>query len=72
MKLPTLILWGSQDRLIPPEHGQRFHQDITGSHIEVFEGLGNVPHEEAPETKVQAATRFLGLSPLVRSPASSN
>jgi pimeloyl-ACP methyl ester carboxylesterase len=72
LRLPTLILWGSQDRLIPPEHGQRFHQDITGSHIEVFEGLGHVPHEEDPEVTVQAVTRFLGLSPLVRSPASSN
>ena len=72
LRLPTLILWGNQDRLIPPEHGQRFHQDITGSHIEVFEGLGHVPHEEDPEVTVRAVTRFLGLSPLVRSPASSN
>jgi pimeloyl-ACP methyl ester carboxylesterase len=72
LRLPTLILWGSQDRLIPPEHGQRFHQDITGSHIEVFEGLGHVPHEEDPEATVQAVTRFLGLPPPVRPPARSN
>ena len=29
LNMPTLILWGSEDRLIPPEHGQRFHQDIA-------------------------------------------
>jgi pimeloyl-ACP methyl ester carboxylesterase len=61
LRLPTLILWGSEDRLIPPEHGQRFNQDISGSQLQVFEGLGHVPHEEAPKATVQAVTRFLGL-----------
>jgi pimeloyl-ACP methyl ester carboxylesterase len=61
LSLPTLILWGSEDRLIPPEHGQRFHQDIAGSQLQVFEGLGHVPHEEDPEATVQAVKRFLGL-----------
>ena len=36
LNLPTLILWGSEDRLIPPEHGQRFHQHIAGSQLQVF------------------------------------
>ena len=63
LNLPTLILWGSEDRLIPTEHGQRFHQDIAGSQLQVFEGLGHVPHEEDPEVTVQAVKRFLGLPP---------
>ena len=61
LRMPTLILWGSEDRLIPPDHGQRFHHDITGSQIEVFEGLGHVPHEEDPQATVQAMKRFLRL-----------
>jgi pimeloyl-ACP methyl ester carboxylesterase len=61
LNLPTLILWGGEDRLIPPEHGQRFHQDIAGSQLKVFEGLGHVPHEEDPEATVQAVKRFLSL-----------
>jgi pimeloyl-ACP methyl ester carboxylesterase len=63
LQLPTLILWGSKDRLIPPEHGQRFNQDIAGSQLQVFEGLGHVPHEEDPEATVQAVKRFLSLPP---------
>jgi pimeloyl-ACP methyl ester carboxylesterase len=61
LNLPTLILWGSEDRLIPPEHGQRFHQDIAGSALQVFEGLGHVAHEEDPDATVQAVKRFLSL-----------
>jgi pimeloyl-ACP methyl ester carboxylesterase len=72
LRLPTLILWGSQDRLIPPEHGQRFHQDVAGSQIQVFEGLGHVPHEEDPEATVQAVVSFLNPSPPARTPASSD
>jgi pimeloyl-ACP methyl ester carboxylesterase len=62
LNLPTLILWGSEDRLIPPEHGQRFHQDIARSQLQVFEGLGHVPHEEDPEATVQAVIKFLSRS----------
>ncbi|PUE42715.1 alpha/beta fold hydrolase [Limnohabitans sp. Bal53] len=63
LRLPTLILWGSEDRLIPPEHGQSFQRDITDSQLQVFEGLGHVPHEEDPEATVQAVKRFLSLPP---------
>jgi pimeloyl-ACP methyl ester carboxylesterase len=59
LNLPTLILWGSEDRLIPPDHGRRFHHDIKGSQIEVFKGLGHVPHEEDPEATVQAVKKWL-------------
>ena len=59
LSLPTLILWGSEDRLIPPDHGQRFHQDMAGSQLKMFKGLGHVPHEEDPEATVQAVKSFL-------------
>ena len=61
LNLPTLIFWGSEDRLIPPDHAQGFHQDIAGSQLKVFEGLGHVPHEEDPEATVQVVKRFLSL-----------
>jgi pimeloyl-ACP methyl ester carboxylesterase len=63
LRLPTLILWGSEDRLIPPDHGQRFHQDIAGSQLQVFEGLGHVPQEEDPEATVQVVKSFLLIRP---------
>lgn len=56
---PTLILWGKEDRLIPPSLGARFASEIKGSTLVVFDGLGHVPHEEDPATTVAAVQRFL-------------
>ncbi len=59
LRLPTLILWGGRDRLIPPGDAQRFHRDIAGSRLIVFERLGHVPQEEDPATTVVAVKQFL-------------
>ena len=60
LKLPTLILWGGQDRLIPPDNGREFARDIVGSRLVMFDKLGHVPHEEDPERTVAELKRFLG------------
>jgi pimeloyl-ACP methyl ester carboxylesterase len=59
VQVPTLILWGGLDRLIPLEHGMLFKRDIAGSSIVVFDDLGHVPQEEAPARTVAAARQFL-------------
>ncbi|APW41102.1 alpha/beta fold hydrolase [Rhodoferax saidenbachensis] len=59
LKLPTLILWGAKDRLIPPDNAKRFESDIAGSQLVVFDKLGHVPHEEDPQTTVAAVRAFL-------------
>lgn len=56
---PTLILWGGLDRLIPPEFGDRFHQEIAGSQLVRFESLGHVPQEEDPLSTVAVFKTFL-------------
>ena len=61
LKLPTLILWGERDRLIPPAIGQLFKQQIVGSQLVLFDDLGHVPQEEDPARTVQAVKLFLGL-----------
>jgi pimeloyl-ACP methyl ester carboxylesterase len=62
LKLPTLILWGGRDRLIPPEIGHRFARDIAGSTLVVFDDLGHVPQEEDPARTLVPVRRFLGLA----------
>jgi pimeloyl-ACP methyl ester carboxylesterase len=57
--VPTLILWGARDRLIPPVYGERFARDIKGSALVRFDGLGHVPQEEDPARTVAAVERFL-------------
>jgi pimeloyl-ACP methyl ester carboxylesterase len=59
IKIPTLILWGGQDRLIPPSHGERFERAIAGSKRVVFAQLGHVPHEEDAAQTVAAVQQFL-------------
>ena len=61
LKQPTLILWGGRDRLIPPEDAKRFHRDIAGSKLVIFDDLGHAPEEEDPARSVAAVREFLGL-----------
>lgn len=59
LKLPTLIVWGGKDRLIPPDNALRFEADIAGSQRVVFDNLGHVPHEEDAQATVKPVLAFL-------------
>ena len=61
--VPTLILWGGRDRLIPPATAQQFEQRIAGSRRVVIADLGHVPHEEDPVRTLAPVREFLGLKP---------
>ena len=59
IKQPTLIIWGGQDRLIPPDNAKRFLRDLAKSRLVMFDKLGHVGHEEDPASTVAAAHDFL-------------
>ena len=59
LNVPTLILWGAQDRLIPLATGLQFERDISGSRFVAFDGLGHLPHQEDPVRTVLELQRFL-------------
>jgi pimeloyl-ACP methyl ester carboxylesterase len=59
IQVPTLILWGDKDRLIPLDFGERFARDIPDSRLVVFDTLGHVPHEEDPARTVAAVLPFI-------------
>ncbi|MFZ6847977.1 alpha/beta fold hydrolase [Undibacterium sp. RuRC25W] len=59
IQMPTLILWGGKDKLIPPENATLFHQDIVGSKLIMFDELGHVPQEENPVVTLAAVNIFL-------------
>jgi len=61
IQAPTLILWGGQDRLIPPPIARIFERDIAGSRLVLFPELGHVPHEEDAARTVAPVREFLGL-----------
>jgi pimeloyl-ACP methyl ester carboxylesterase len=46
--LPSLLIWGSNDPIIPVEHGRAAHELMPGSRLELLEGVGHFPQLEAP------------------------
>jgi pimeloyl-ACP methyl ester carboxylesterase len=48
VEAPTLIIWGSKDRLIPVENAELFQQKIKNSQVHIWDNLGHVPMEEDP------------------------
>jgi pimeloyl-ACP methyl ester carboxylesterase len=59
-QLPTLIVWGERDPIIPVAHGHAAHAAIRGSRLEVFGGAGHFPHREEPVRFVSVLEDFLG------------
>ena len=59
INVPTLLIWGRKDKLIPLKFGKRFKQEIMNSQLIVFDDLGHVPHEENPQKTVLAVLNFL-------------
>lgn len=47
--LPTLIVWGSKDRMIPAWHAVKAQRAVPGCQVELFEGAGHFPHLSDPE-----------------------
>lgn len=58
--VPTLILWGAEDRVIPPDNAKTFHEMIPNSDLQVFDGVGHLAMEEAPGRTAAAIDGFLG------------
>lgn len=63
LRVPTLIVWGALDQLIPLQFGRQFARDIPGSQLVVLEGLGHVPQQEDAVRSVAEVQRFLGVTP---------
>jgi abhydrolase domain-containing protein 6 len=47
--IPTLILWGREDNIVPPLFGLLFEEQISNSTLHVFDECGHAPHLELPE-----------------------
>jgi pimeloyl-ACP methyl ester carboxylesterase len=57
--LPTLIVWGEHDGVIPVAHARLAHAMMPGSRLEVFADAGHFPHHDAPEKFVSVLEDFL-------------
>jgi pimeloyl-ACP methyl ester carboxylesterase len=57
--IPTLIFWGSEDKVIPTEHSRLFKEGILNSHIEIISDAGHAPFAEKPEQVSKILRNFL-------------
>jgi pimeloyl-ACP methyl ester carboxylesterase len=58
-RVPTLIVWGDNDLIIPVSHAHVAHEAIAHSRLEILDGVGHFPHVEAPERFVDVLVDFL-------------
>lgn len=61
--VPTLLLWGEDDRFAPLAGGRRFNEEIPGSELVVLEDTGHFVWEDEPERCSRELARFLGALP---------
>ncbi len=58
-EVPTLIMWGTHDHVIPVAHARDAHASMPGSHLDLFNAVGHYPHCEEPENFVRALEAFV-------------
>ena len=58
-ELPTLIVWGRRDPLIPVKHADVAHHGIPGSRLAIFDDTGHFPHIEQPVRFARVLVDFL-------------
>lgn len=57
--IPTLLVWGTEDRVVPSGHALRAHRAMPGSRLVLFEGAGHFPHRSDPERFLEILREFL-------------
>lgn len=59
IKVPTLLLWGEADAMIPLSNAQDYLQAIPGSRLVTLPRVGHLPQEEAPDRALEPVQAFL-------------
>jgi pimeloyl-ACP methyl ester carboxylesterase len=58
-EVPTLIVWGADDAIIPSAHAADAATTLPHSRVEIFERVGHFPHCEDPDRFVRVLTDFI-------------
>ncbi len=58
-RLPTLVVWGTRDRMIPASHATSAAASIEGCRVELFQGSGHFPHLDDPERFAALVREFV-------------
>jgi pimeloyl-ACP methyl ester carboxylesterase len=58
-ELPTMVIWGERDWLIPVAHARQAHDAMPSSRLEIFPGAGHFPHLDDPERFARVLLDFM-------------
>ena len=58
-EVPTMVVWGELDRMIPVAHAHAAHEAIPGSRLEIFPYTGHFPHRDDPRRFVEVLFDFM-------------
>lgn len=56
--MPTLLVWGARDAVIPVAHAHKAHAAMPGSQLEVFADAGHFPHQNDPDRFLRVFREF--------------
>jgi pimeloyl-ACP methyl ester carboxylesterase len=56
---PTLLVWGAEDRLVPPVYAGEFAGRLRDARVQTVPDTGHAPHLEQPETAARMVSDFL-------------
>ncbi len=59
INIPTLLIWGQQDQIVPLSVGQKLKQAIPNSKLAVIPDCGHMPQEEKPKETAKIISEFL-------------
>jgi pimeloyl-ACP methyl ester carboxylesterase len=59
IRLPTLIVWGAQDQVMPLDCGHLYQQAIPGATLRVIDHCGHWPHFEHPQALAEIIREFV-------------
>ena len=62
LTMPTLLVWGEWDRLIPVQQAAEAVGRLSNGRLEVIPCCGHLPHVECPELFVEAVCRSLDVA----------
>jgi pimeloyl-ACP methyl ester carboxylesterase len=57
--MPSMLIWGESDPIIPADHGRNAHAMMPGSRLELLEGVGHFPQLERPYQFAQLLAEFI-------------
>ena len=57
--MPTLVIWGASDQLIPVDNAYKFQRDLPADTLAILQNVGHVPMEETPELVIPLVKKFI-------------